>query len=166
MRKRYYLTRKGLTNLQAQLELFRQELHSSTKEMGESVKRDNDLRENPEYMQLQTKVSYELPNKISEIVKIMDSHLLIEDTDAIKSGVFDEVVPGTQVEVESADGHRRAFSILGYNEGNPAEDIISYLAPVATALLNKEIGDEIELMSNGRRSTYAILRIYRSPHLK
>lgn len=165
MSKRFYLSRKGLARLSLSRDQLRDDLQASTKEMGESVKRDNDLRENPEYMQLQTKVSYELPNKISELTRILETHILIEETEAIKGGHFDEVRVGMQVQVEDECGNGREFSILGYEEGNPAAGIISYLTPVASSLIHKGVGDEVELPLNGKNVLYEIISIERSPHL-
>ena len=143
MSSRIYLSRKGLVRLSNQRDQLREELKKSTKEMGESVKRDNDLRENPEYMQLQTKVSYELPNKISEITKIIDTHLLIENTEAIKNSCFDEISLGMQVTLIDDTRSKRLISIMGYEESSPSEGIVSYLTPVAKKLMHKSIGDEI-----------------------
>lgn len=165
MSTRFYLSRKGLERLSAQRDQLREDLLRSTKEMGESVKRDNDLRENPEYMQLQTKVSYELPNKIAEITKILDTHLLIEDTEAIKKGLFDEVQIGMQVTLVDEEGAERLISILGYEESNPEEGVVSYLTPVAKILIHKGVGDEVELPIAGKPVTYEITAICRSPSL-
>lgn len=162
---RFYLSRKGLERLSAQRDQLREDLQRSTKEMGESVKRDNDLRENPEYMQLQTKVSYELPNKIAEISKILDTHLLIEDTDAIKDGHFDEVQVGMQVTLADQEGAERIISILGYEESNPEDGVVSYLTPVAKMLIHKGVGDEVELPVTGKPVVYEIVSICKSPHL-
>lgn len=165
MSDQYYLTRKGRLSLMQQRDQLREQLHASTKEMGESVKRDNDLRENPEFLQLQTKISYELPNKISELTKILTTAKLIEETDAIKTANFDEILPGMQVELVDEAGDSRVFSILGFGEGNPDRGIVSYLTPVASTLLYKSVGDEVKLMNNGKLQTYEILDIRRSPYL-
>lgn len=165
MSNQFYLTRKGRISLMQQRDQLREQLHSSTKEMGESVKRDNDLRENPEFLQLQTKISYELPNKISELTKILTTAKLIEETDAIRTSNFDEVLPGMQVELVDEDGGSRVFSILGYGEGNPDAGIVSYLTPVASALMYKSVGDEVMLMNNGKLQAYEILDVCRSPYL-
>jgi transcription elongation GreA/GreB family factor len=161
----YYVSRKGLISLSKQRDQLRESLYQSTKEMGESVKRDNDLRENPEFLQLQNKISYELPNKITQVSRILASCILIEETEAIRSGNYDEVQPGMYVEVEDEQGNSRCFSILGYEEGNPAEGIVSYLTPVAAALMYKSLGDEVELLSDGKHQKYEITAITRSPHL-
>ncbi|AIB42915.1 GreA/GreB family elongation factor [Pseudomonas sp. WCS374] len=165
MTTRIYLSRKGLERLSAQRDQLREDLQRSTKEMGESVKRDNDLRENPEYMQLQTKVSYELPNKIAEITKILDTHQLIEDTEAIRDGHFDEVQVGMQVTLTDEEGSERVISILGYEESNPDEGVVSYLTPVAKILTHKEVGDEVELPVAGKLVAYEIMSICKSPNL-
>jgi transcription elongation GreA/GreB family factor len=165
MSNQFYLTRKGRLGLMQQRDQLREQLHASTKEMGESVKRDNDLRENPEFLQLQTKISYELPNKISELTRILATAKLIEETDAIRTSNFDEVLPGMQVELIDAAGGNRVISILGYAEGNPEMGIVSYLTPVAKALIHKSVGDEVSLINNGKLQTYEIFDVRRSPYL-
>lgn len=166
MSSKFYLSRRGLSNLSKVREQLRKEIQEATKEMGESVKRDNDLRENPEYMQLQSKISYELPNKISTISKILDFYILIEETDAIKNNTFDEVLPGMEVEMKSESGDIRIISILGHDEGNPAFGVVSYLAPVAKTLLHKSVGDDVTLPLNGKPIEYEIVRISKSPFLE
>jgi transcription elongation GreA/GreB family factor len=158
MSNQFYLTRKGRLGLMQQRDQLREQLHASTKEMGESVKRDNDLRENPEFLQLQTKISYELP-------RILATAKLIEETDAIRTSNFDEVLPGMQVELIDAAGGNRVISILGYAEGNPEMGIVSYLTPVAKALIHKSVGDEVSLINNGKLQTYEIFDVRRSPYL-
>lgn len=166
MPSKFYLSRKGLLNLSKTREQLGEELQKATKEMGESVKRDNDLRENPEYMQLQSKISYELPSKISKISEVLNSYILIEETDEIKSNTFDEVFPGMEVELLSEIGEVRIISILGYDEGNPAFGVVSYLAPIAKNLLHKNVGDDVTLPLNGKEIEYEIIRISKSPFLE
>lgn len=161
-----YLSRKGLRRLKAQRDQLRTNLLASTKEMGESVKRDNDLRENPEYMQLQTKVSYELPNKIAEITRIIDTHLLIENTEELKHNLFDEVFIGMQITLKDKGGSERLVSILGYEEGNPSKGIVSYLSPVAQMLMHKSVGDEVDLILVGKNIRYEIISIGKAPSLE
>jgi transcription elongation GreA/GreB family factor len=53
---------------------------------------------------------------------------------------------GAAVTVEREDGGRQMFRIVGEDEADPAQGLISYIAPVARALLGKGIGDEIEAL--------------------
>lgn len=160
MSNKFFLTRKGLAALRQQNAALLEDLEASTRAMGHSASIDNDLRENPEFMQLRTKVTYQIPNKLAEIEKILSSFQLIEETTAFRSGNFTEVQPGAEVEVESLeDGKRRVFSILGYGDGEPLKGVVSYLSPVGLALLHREVGDEVDLPYEGDLVTYEVIRI-------
>ena len=50
---------------------------------------------------------------------------------------------GRTVEVEREDGRRQTFRIVGEDEADPAEGSISYVSPLARALLGKRIGDTV-----------------------
>ena len=57
-----------------------------------------------------------------------------------------EVRFGHRVTVESADGKRRSFRIVGEDQADPTKGLIPYVAPIATALLGKSVGDTAEVM--------------------
>ena len=48
---------------------------------------------------------------------------------------------GCRVTLERADGRRQILRIVGEDEANPTEGTLSYVSPLATALLGKRIGD-------------------------
>jgi len=65
-----------------------------------------------------------------------------------------EVVFGRTVEVEREDGRSQTFRIVGEDEADPKAGSVSYVSPLARALLGKRIGDvvsvngaEVEIMS-------------------
>lgn len=58
-------------------------------------------------------------------------------------GAAETVQFGRTVEIEREDGRRQAFRIVGEDEADPAEGRISYVAPLAAALLGKEAGDVV-----------------------
>jgi len=53
----------------------------------------------------------------------------------------DTVVFGGTVTFERADGRRQTFRIVGEDEADPTKGSISYVSPVARALIGKGIGD-------------------------
>ena len=76
----YYVTREGYQKLYDEIGL-QDILHDEIeKEMGRSVKRDNDLRENPEYMELRVKAMYGIPAQKRELLLKYQSAVIIEDT--------------------------------------------------------------------------------------
>jgi transcription elongation GreA/GreB family factor len=162
----YILSRRGLAALRQQLDRLTEDLNESTAAMGRSAAIDNDLRENPEFMQLRTKVTYELPSKINELRRVLSAYTIIENTPEVQTGIFEDVQPGAEVTIESADGHVRVFSILGFGDGDPARGIISYLSPVGVALLNQPIGQEINLSFGGKTKQYIITSIRKTDHVR
>jgi transcription elongation GreA/GreB family factor len=53
----------------------------------------------------------------------------------------DKVQFGRTVEFEREDGRRQTFRIVGEDEADPAKGSVSYLSPLAGALLGKAVGD-------------------------
>ena len=57
------------------------------------------------------------------------------------TGDPDTVKFGRTVEFERDDGRRQTYRIVGEDEADPAHGSVSYAAPLAQALLNKNIGE-------------------------
>jgi transcription elongation GreA/GreB family factor len=53
----------------------------------------------------------------------------------------DAVQFGRTVEIEREDGRRQAWRIVGEDEADPAKGSVSYVSPLAKALLGKRVGD-------------------------
>ena len=67
-----------------------------------------------------------------------------------------KVVFGGQVSFEREDGRRQTFRIVGEDEADPAKGAVSYISPLAQALLGKVVGDtavvagqEVEVVAVG-----------------
>jgi transcription elongation GreA/GreB family factor len=50
---------------------------------------------------------------------------------------------GRTVEIEREDGRRQSFRIVGEDEADPAQGRISYVSPLARALLGAGVGDVV-----------------------
>jgi transcription elongation GreA/GreB family factor len=66
----------------------------------------------------------------------------------------DEVRFGSRVTFERADGRRQSYRIVGEDEADPANGTLSYVSPLARALIGKSTGDtahqgqgEIEILA-------------------
>ena len=67
-----------------------------------------------------------------------------------------KVAFGGAVTFEREDGRRQTFRIVGEDEADPANGAVSYVSPLAQALLGKEVGDtamvagsEVEVVAIG-----------------
>jgi transcription elongation GreA/GreB family factor len=54
---------------------------------------------------------------------------------------------GVRVALQEGDGSESSFTLVGEDEADPAAGLISYISPLAQALLGKEVGDQIALGS-------------------
>jgi transcription elongation GreA/GreB family factor len=50
---------------------------------------------------------------------------------------------GTRVTFEREDGRRQTYRIVGEDEADPAQGSLSYVSPLAQALMGKEVGDTV-----------------------
>ncbi len=50
---------------------------------------------------------------------------------------------GTTVTLDREDGRRQVFRIVGEDEANPANGSVSYVSPLARAVMGKAIGDVV-----------------------
>jgi transcription elongation GreA/GreB family factor len=60
-------------------------------------------------------------------------------------GPADEVMFGRRVTLDREDGRRQMFRIVGEDEADPAKGAISYISPVARAVLGRSVGDVVEV---------------------
>lgn len=56
----------------------------------------------------------------------------------------DAVHFGSKVTILRADGRRQVYRIVGEDEADPARGTLSYVSPLAQALLGRRIGDEVK----------------------
>jgi transcription elongation GreA/GreB family factor len=65
------------------------------------------------------------------------------------SAQLTEPTPGSQIQfgsrvtIRRPDGSTRAFRIVGIDEADPKKGMLSYVSPLAQALMGREIGDAV-----------------------
>ncbi len=60
-----------------------------------------------------------------------------------------KVAFGCTVSFERDDGRMQSFRIVGEDEADPAAGSVSYVSPLAQALLGKSVGDEAQVAGQG-----------------
>lgn len=58
---------------------------------------------------------------------------------------------GHRVVVELEGGEKRVFRLVGEDEADPAKGLIPYVAPLATALMGKAVGDKVEVIHHSAK---------------
>ncbi len=120
-----------------------------------------DLRENHEY-----KAAKEHHRLLMERKTELERQLARARGTDFSDARADAVGIGTRVQItELGRDHTEVFTILGAWDLDPDRHIVSYLSPLAQALMGKKPGEEAELELEGHRARYRIDRIepYRKP---
>src|SRR6185437_4797519 len=114
-----------------------------------------DLRENHEY-----KAAKEMQKQLMRAKDEMENQLVRARGTDFSNARKDVVSIGTIVHTtDSASGQKETFTILGAWDSDPDKGIVSYLSPMAQALLNRKIGDEVEFEIHGSRHRHRIENI-------
>jgi len=98
----------------------------------------------------------------SKLRSINNRILILQDK--LNNAIIIECAPGEYVQLGSqvtveVNGAQKNFQILGSQETNPPQGIISHLSPIGTALLGHKINDEVEIEINGQNFKYKIIKI-------
>lgn len=138
-----YVTRAGLKRLENEYHGVDDEIRNTHSEMGESCKRDSDLRENPEYMELRVKAMYALPEKKKKLFQKLREVVIIEDMPEYINFDGTTVIIGCKVSV-IIDGEEETFTIAGADDGNLKENILSANAPLAQEMVGHKVGEKFK----------------------
>lgn len=152
------ITKAGMQRLKDELnQLWRIERPEVTKKVSWAASL-GDRSENADY-QYNKKRLREIDRRVRYLSKRVEELQVVEalpdNTDKIFFAAF--------VEVENENGDVRRFQIVGYDEIFDRKDAISVDSPMATALLQKEEGDEVIVRTpEGKVVWYVNSIVYRS----
>lgn len=151
------ISRKGYKQLCHKYEELEQKISNIQKAMQDSVRRDNDLSENHELVELRIQAMYTLPKEKETLLKRIHNCEIIEDTDLFKKFDGTTIIPGVTVSCQ-IDDELELFTILGDKESDMDEQIVSCIAPIAKAILGRHINDRIDF--NGMTITIKSIERY------
>jgi transcription elongation factor GreB len=77
------------------------------------------------------------------------------------AGGSETVVFGSRVRVKDEEGRVRAYQIVGVDETDPKAGKVSWLSPVAQALLGARVGDAVTLRTPGGEEELEVVGILR-----
>jgi len=115
-----------------------------------------DLKENAEYHAAKEKQSF-VEGRIKNIESKLSNAEIIDVTTLNISG---KVVFGSTVSLLNLDDNSKVtYKIVGEDESNIEEGLLSYKAPLAKAMIGKNIDDFIEFNMQDFKKNFEILKI-------
>ncbi|KKU10534.1 MAG: Transcription elongation factor GreA [Parcubacteria group bacterium GW2011_GWA2_46_7] len=150
-REPYYVSPEGLKQLKTKLEEFIQNREIIIDRLREA-KEMGDLSENAEYQSAREAHAMN-ETRIEELEDLLKRATLIKKTKS------NSVSVGSRVTVKQGLG-KIVFTIVGREESNPSQGLISNESPVGQALLGKKVGDEATVRNGlGKEITYKIVKV-------
>ncbi len=135
-------------------ELVQKKIPANSKEIA-IARSYGDLRENHEY-----KAAKEMQKVLLRQKDELEAALTRARGQDFLNVKTDVVAPGTIVQVtDLQSGQPETFTILGAWDSDPDKGVISYLTPVAQALINHKVGDEVEAELEGAKRRQRIEKI-------
>jgi len=114
-----------------------------------------DLRENAEYKAAKEKQE-QLNSQVAKLKEEIERAQLFDPTSINTS----KVSFGTKVVLQNeTSGLHEEYTILGQWESDPNNNIISYLSPFGSAILNKSTGERFEFVSKEGKISYLVENI-------
>ena len=115
-----------------------------------------DLKENAEYQAAKERQSF-IEGRINEIESKLSTAEIIDIT---KLNVSGKVVFGSTVTIIDLDNEQEIkYKIVGEDEANIDEGLISYKAPLSRSLISKSIDDLVELSIGDETQSFQIINI-------
>ena len=110
-----------------------------------------DLSENAEYHEARTEQSFNEG-------RILEIENTFKNAEVAEQNGGRGVQIGSKVNTKVGDSEKE-FVIVGTNEGNPIEGLISCDSPLGQSLLNKEVGETAEVETPKGKMKYKIISI-------
>ena len=148
-----YLTKNGLTELEAELQHLITVRRAEVAERLHQAQEDGDLLENAEYEAAKNEQSFVEG-------RIVDIQAMLSKAAVIKKGKVDGVAKlGSTVMVQENDLAVESYVIVGATEANPAAGLISNESPLGQALLGSKAGDKVVVAAPGGDLTFLVTKI-------
>lgn len=144
----YEKLKKELENLKS---VERQKVADNIRE----AKSHGDLRENAMYHEAKLNQK-RLENRIAELEHALQVAQIVDEAHRREGAAH----IGSQVKVKDIQwGDTIVFTLVGGFEADPANDLISVTSPLGEALLNRVVGDKVEVQAPAGIQQYEILDI-------
>jgi transcription elongation factor GreB len=150
-----YLTPDGYHRLRAELMTLLDDERPQVVETVSWAAKNGDRSENGDYLYGKKRLR-EIDRRIRFLTKRLD---IAEVVDPSLHHGNEQIFFGARVRYANDRGEERSVRIMGIDEADSAQGEVSWISPVARALLKARLGDEVKLMTPGGVETLEILEV-------
>jgi transcription elongation factor GreA len=150
------MTLRGAERLRQELRQLKSEARPNVIKAIAEARAHGDLSENAEYHAAREQQSF-IEGRINEIEGRLSNAEVIDVT---KLNASDRVVFGSTVEVEDQGGGAKlVYQLVGDDEADIKNGLLSVSSPIARALIGKSEGDVVDVNAPGGTKSYEIVSV-------
>jgi transcription elongation factor GreB len=150
-----YMTPEGFAKLRDELQHLTRIERPKVVEVVSWAAGNGDRSENGDYIYGKKRLR-EIDRRIRFLTKRLD---IAEVADPSKHHGSDQIFFGATVTYANAKGEERTITIKGIDEADHLHGEVSWVSPIARALLKAREGDEVSLMTPGGVETIEVLEV-------
>lgn len=152
------MTAAGADKLRAELKDLKSVQRPQVIEAIATAREHGDLKENAEYHAAREQQSF-IEGRIKEIEAALSNSEII-DVQAVGKNADGKVVFGATVELYDIENDKEVtYQIVGEQEADIKQNLISITSPIARALIGKLEGDEVTVQAPGGNRDYEIVSV-------
>lgn len=152
------MTTAGADKLRAELKDLKSVQRPKVIEAIAEAREHGDLKENAEYHAAREQQSF-IEGRIKEIEAALSNSEII-DVQAVGKNAGGKVVFGATVELYDIGNDKDVtYQIVGEQEADIKQNLISITSPIARALIGKQEGDEVTVQAPGGERDYEIVSV-------
>ena len=149
-----YITPAGYARMKAELKQLLEVERPDMVSIVSWAAKNGDRSENGDYIYGKKRLR-EIDRRIRFLIKRLE---IAEVVDA-RGGEQDQVFFGATVTVGDSAGRERSVSIVGMDEVDPTRGRVSWISPIARALLKARVGDTVTLRSPSGAEELEVLEL-------
>jgi transcription elongation factor GreB len=150
-----YITRAGYERLQQELKILVDEERPKVVEAVHWAAKNGDRSENGDYLYGKKRLR-EIDRRMRFLTKRLEMAEVVDPSQHIGS---DQVFFGATVTYADAQGAEKTITILGIDEAQSTKGQVSWISPIARALLKSREGDEVRFISPVGVQTLEVLKV-------
>ena len=153
---KYPLTVEGAEALNAELKKLKQEDRPTVIASIAEAREHGDLKENAEYHAAREQQGF-IEGRIQDIEGKLSNSVIIDIATLPKNG---KVVFGVTVElIDEDNGDEVSYKIVGEDQADIKQNMISIGSPIAKALIGKEEGEVVEVRTPGGTRSFELVEV-------
>ena len=158
MAKEYKLTPQRLKELQDELVYLKTVREKEVAELIKEARSFGDLSENSEYDEAKTEQG-KLYSRIAEVEEILGNYVVIDESE--DDGGNYVRIGSTVTVLDKEFNEELVYKIVGSQEADPMNGVISEDSPFGRALLGKNVGDDVVVDAPAGSIEYKLLKVER-----